>query len=126
MQHYHVGMDDKVFRCSTASTTAAKHLNNLVHGVAMDLEDGCKSMTGRCGVCGWCRSADAVWDTFRTQVVVPLVRAVLDVGQTAIWEIEVPVTPSQIIWVGPAEGSYAECSAVNLRNPPAFNHITVS
>lgn len=127
MQHFHIGLGDEVLRCSAAHTLAAKQVNSLVHGIAMDLEDGCKLAPSRCGVCGWCKNAAEVWQVYRTQVMMPVARSVLAVGLTASWEIPW-VNGSQItVWVAPSTGDYASCKAVasTVARPFALGNIKI-
>jgi hypothetical protein len=118
MNHFHVGMGDEVLRCSATHTLAAKQVNSLVHGLAWDLERGCK--TGRCGVCGWCVQSNEVWYTFRTEVMIPIVRTTLAVGLTATWLVPWVDGPDIPIWVGPAAGHYASCHILQLNHLPSL------
>jgi hypothetical protein len=112
MQHFHVGLEADILRCSAVHTLAAKQINSLVHGIAMDLEDGCRLAPSRCGVCGWCKNAAEVWSVYRTQIMMPVARITLASGFTASWELPWINDTKIEVWVAPSTGDYASCTAV--------------
>lgn len=112
MEHIHIGLGDKVLRCTPTNQLAARQVTSLVRTIALEHEDACKR-DRRCGWCNWCRSAEVIWETFPDELIAPLVRASLGVGLMLSWELMSPVGMIDVIWAGPAGGDYASCSAVS-------------
>jgi hypothetical protein len=115
MDHFHIGLGDRVLRCTPVAGLAARQVQILFHSIAVEHEDACKGIR-RCGFCNWCRSAETIWETFPDQVVAPTVRLMLTFGMTAAWELMSPVGMIDVIWAGVAGGDYATCSATDQRN----------